>query len=358
MPSSRCRFAAAVDTAVAGLYPSHVTRDRKTRHLLILNVLKNAGEPLSSAKISEELASLGQQMSERTVRLYLQGMDREGLTRGAGRAGHAITDRGLAEVHSTSVVDRVGFLSARMDRLTYLMDFDLLNRSGNVVVNLTTVAPAELAGRVDLICQVYEKGYAMGRLIALFGPGEGVDYRTVPEGMVGVGTICSVTLNGVLLKHGIPTSSRFGGLLELMGGKPTRLVEIITYDGTTVDPLEVFISSGMTDYVGAVRTGNGRIGVGFREFPAESRERVEDLAGKLERIGLGGFMRIGRRSQPLLDIPVSEGRIGAIVIGGLNPVSILEETGLRLRSHALAGLADFNRFFSYQELGSRLKAYL
>src|SRR3990172_3843703 len=112
------------------------------------------------------------------------------------------------------------------------------------------------------------------------------------------------------------------------------------YDGTSIDPLEIFIRSAMTNYLGATQTGNGHIGASFREFPAESREVVEQLAGKLKRIGMGGFLAIGRPSQTLLDIPVSDGRIGAIVIGGLNPVSILEERGIRAYSRALAGLID------------------
>jgi hypothetical protein len=114
----------------------------------------------------------------------------------------------------------------------------------------------------------------------------------------------------------------------------------------------------MTDYVGSVKTGNGRIGASFREFPSESRDIVEDLAYKLKVVGLGGFMLIGRAGQALLEIPVSEGRVGAIVIGGLNPVSILEETGVRVYSRALAGLIEFSRLFYYEELEDRLKPYL
>ena len=161
-----------------------------------------------------------------------------------------------------------------------------------------------------------------------------------------------------LLKYGIPTNSRFGGLLELQGRKPTRFVEIIMYDGTSLDPLEVFIRSGMTDYLGAIKTGNGRIGASFREFPAESRDLVDDLAHKLEDVGLGGFQKIGLPGQALLGIPVSEGRVGAIVIGGLNPVAILEEQGIRVHSRALAGLIDFNRLFHYAELKSRIRDFV
>jgi hypothetical protein len=160
------------------------------------------------------------------------------------------------------------------------------------------------------------------------------------------------------LKFGIPTNSRFGGLLEIQDRKPTRFVEIIMYSGTSLDPLEIFIRSGMTDYVGAVSTGNGRIGAGFREFPAESRPVVEDLARKLKMIGLGGFMRIGRPGQAIMEIPVGEGLVGAIVIGGLNPVAILEENNVRVHSRALAGLVDFQTLFHYREIEKHLGPFI
>jgi repressor of nif and glnA expression len=330
----------------------------KRKQLLILGVLKASDRPLSSSKIGEELSALGHEISERTVRLYLQKMAEDGLTQSTGRRGHQITDRGLSELDSSRIIERVGFLSAKIDQMTYRMDFDLTNRSGTVVINISLVEPRDLAKRVDMINKVFENGYAMGRLLTILEPGERFSHITVPEGMIGIGTVCSVTLNGVLLKYGIPTNSRFGGLLELQDRKPARFVEIITYDGTSIDPLVVFIRSGMTDYVGAVTTGNGRIGASFREFPAESRDLVEELASKLEKVGLGGFMRIGRASQPLLEIPVSEGRVGAIVIGGLNPVAILEETGVRVDSRAMAEMIDYSRLFHYQELEDRVHAYI
>ncbi|MCD6429811.1 MAG: DUF128 domain-containing protein, partial [Deltaproteobacteria bacterium] len=166
---------------------------------------------------------------------------------------------------------------------------------------------------------------------------------------------CSITLNGVLLQNGIPTNSRFGGLLELQGREAVRFVEIINYDGTSLDPLEVFIRSGMTDYRGAIATGNGRIGASFREFPADSRGLVENLAARLDAIGLGGFMALGWPGQSLLDIPVNEGSFGAVVIGGLNPAAILEENGHRITLRALAGLLDWQRFFHYREMIKRLE---
>jgi hypothetical protein len=330
----------------------------KKKHLMILGVLKEANQPLGSVQICEKLVLSGHDISERTVRLYLQELDDAGLTEKANKRKRKISDLGLRELEATKIIERVGFLSAKIDQMTYRMNFDLNSRSGSVVINVTVANPMHVKDNLRLISKVYEYGYSMGELMTLLPPGESLGHITIPEGMVGLGTVCSITLNGVLLKYGIPTVSRFGGLLEIQERKPTRFIEIIMYDGTSLDPLEIFIRSGMTNCLGAVKTGNGRIGASFREFPAESQSLVDDLARRLRKIGLGGFMCIGRPGQALLDIPVNEGRVGAIVIGGLNPVAALEEKGVRVHSRALAGLIDFQRLFHYRELESRLKAYL
>jgi hypothetical protein len=67
-------------------------------------------------------------------------------------------------------------------------------------------------------------------------------------------------------------------------------------------------------------------------------------------------MLIGGPARPLLEVPVGEGRVGAVVIGGLNPLAIFEESGERVLSQALAGLVEFERLFPYYELEDRLKA--
>ncbi|HOJ72131.1 MAG TPA: NrpR regulatory domain-containing protein [Syntrophorhabdaceae bacterium] len=333
-------------------------RKNKRKGLLILNVLKDSEKPLTSARIAEKLELTGYDISERTIRLYLQRMEMDGLVATNGKKGSMITKKGLEELDSSWVIEKVGFLSARIDRMSYMMNFDLNTVSGTVVINVTLVEPRLFAENIKYIEKVYYDGYAMGNLLTFIPPGENLEHIAIPEGMIGIGTVCSITLNGVLLKYGIPTTSRFGGLLEIKDKKPVRFVEIIMYDGTSIDPLEVFIRSGMTNYMGAIKTGSGRIGASFREFPAESRDRVEQIAARLKRIGLGGLVGIGMPGQSFLDIPVSEGRVGAIVIGGLNPVSILEENGVRAYSRALAGLIDFSRLFHYEEMGERIKRFL
>ncbi len=327
------------------------------KSLAILRILQEANRPLSSSRITEQLLAERHETSDRTVRYYLINMDRDGFTENLGKRGRKITRRGLDELGNARIIDRVGYLAAKIDQMTYRMNFDLYTKTGTVVMNVSVVDKAQLKTEIPQIKKAFEVGLAMGNLVSLLPPGEGTGDMIIPEGKIGLGTICSITLNGVLLAHGIPTNSSFGGLLELRNYKPTRFVEIIHYSGTTVDPLEIFIRSAMTDYQGATRTGNGRIGASFRELPAASRDQVVKLAYQLEKVGLGGFMMIGWPGQPLLEIPVRQGRIGAIVVGGLNPSAIIEERGIRSPSCTLSGLAEYQTFFHYDELDERMLAF-
>lgn len=326
------------------------------KQLMLLRSLRDAEKPRHSADIAAELSAAGQEINERTVRLHLAALDRAGCTVAFGRKGRRITPLGLQELKADISYQRVGLLSARIDQMTYRMEFDPQTRAGQVIVNVALIRPSVFRKYLPLVMRVFEKGYAMGRLVNLLKPGERLGEATVPEGMVGFCTVCSITLNGVLLKYGIPVHSRFGGLLELADGKATRFAEIIMYDGTSIDPLEIFIRGGLTDYLGAIRNGNGRVGAGFREIPAESRDRVRALDERLRRIGLGGFWAVGGAGQSLLQIPVSEGRSGVVVIGGLNPVAVFEESGVRIDARALSGLMPFSHLFDYTGLGDRLKA--
>ena len=62
-----------------------------------------------------------------------------------------------------------------------------------------------------------------------------------------------------------------------------------------------------------------------------------------------------RRSNYLTEIPVNEDRVATIVIGGLNPMAILQERGIEVRLRALDALGEYERLFDFRELEDRLK---
>ena len=248
---------------------SREAKKEDTRQL-ILGLLAEKGAVLGSVQITELLTDIGHKISERTVRLYLNHLDSDSLTVSRGKKGRIITEKGKIELRSTQLMNRVGYMSTKIDTMTYRMDFDLALRRGSVVVNTAIVGREILLSRLGNINRVFNQGYAMGTLVSLLEPGEQIGDILVPQGAVGFCTVCSVTLNGVLLKHGIPTRSIFSGLLELENGEPTRFSDLINYDGTSIDPLQLFIRSRQTENMGANTNGNGRIGAGFREIPEDS----------------------------------------------------------------------------------------
>ena len=319
--------------------------------MAILKVLKMAKGPLGSTQIGEQIQGFGIHLSHRTVRHYLAMTDALGMTRKlSGRLGREITAEGEAELQDALVVDKVGLVSSRMDDLSYKMNFSLKKRSGLVVVNVSLIDEARFPGAIEMMAPVFQKGLGMGKYICSARPGEKIGDFPVPSGKVAIGTICSVAINGILIHAGIPVTSRFGGLLEIYEGRPYRFTEIIHYDGTSLDPLEIFIKGQMTRVTEAVTTGRGRIGASFREIPAAALPQMHKLVKALEAIGLGAVLAVGKPNQPLLDIPVVEGRAGIVVAGGLNPVAAVEEQGIGTENLAMGALFEFENLVAYTSL--------
>ncbi len=316
----------------------------------ILNVLQESGKPLGSTKIAHKLQESGLEIHQRTVRHYLSKTDREGLTKNLGKKGRLLTTKGQEELATAFVINKVGFISSKIDNLTFQMDFSLRKLSGNIILNISVMNRSDFKKAIQQIERVFRAGMAMGRYIITYPSGARIGNKVIENGKIAIGTVCSVTINGIFLHEGIHVSSRFGGLLEIRKGRPERFTQIIHYDGSSIDPLEIFIKGGMTRVNDAVLTGNGRIGASFREFPASATSKVEKLRKKLDKAGLGGILLIGRPGQPLLDIPVAEGRAGMIVAGGLNPLAAVEEAGIATENFAMGTLFDFSRMVPFWEL--------
>lgn len=335
-----------------GRWPMNSKIEKK--RLSILKILKDSQQPLSSGAITEELNRMGSSISERTVRFHLLDMDREGLTERAGKQGRLITSRGADEVSIARIHEKVGFLTARIDEMTWRMDYDIKSGTGRVVINITLVKNRDIPAALPLLVKSFESGFTMGELVTVIKPGETAGSVKIPWDSTGIGTVSSINVNGVLLKNGIPAVSVFGGILEIAEMKPERFLEVIKYNGTTIDPLEIFIKGKMTDISGILEDGNGRAGASFIEIPEGSRPEVVEIGNIMKSSFLGGIAVTGWPGRELLGIPLNEGRVGGVVPGGLNALAYLEENGIDVKSQALSCLMDISKMFSYRELKNRL----
>jgi repressor of nif and glnA expression len=322
----------------------------KRKIMAILKVLQSHGDSMGSAAISRDLANWGIDLRERMVRNYLEMTDRDGLTENLGRRGRLLTQRGRQELDVGIAIDKVGFVAGRVDEMAYRMNFDVENVSGSVIVNTSFIPAAQRSHALREMSTVMNAGLGMGKFLSITASGDTVCGMLVPQGRLAVSTVCSVTLNGVLLANRIIMTSRSGGLLELHEGVPVRFSQIINYDGSTLDPIVTFIKGKMTDVRSAAIKGTGIIGASFREVPTVTIPSVEAIFKRLNAIGLGGTLMIGKPGQPLLDIPVSSGRVGIIVAGGLNPIAVLEEIGIDTTNNALHAVCPFEQLRPIDEI--------
>jgi hypothetical protein len=325
-------------------------RDTERKVISILKVLSQSSEPVGSTVIARELETHGIYLSERTVRYHLKIMDERGFTRPAGRDGRSITHQGLEELKNALAPEQIGFVIERINLLAYNTNFDPRTRTGQVPIN-TSVFPSDRFGdALDAMKEAFAAGYCVSDLVATARGGEKLGHVVIPEGHVGFATVCSVVVNGVLLKAGVPMDSKFGGILEVRDGEPRRFVAIINYAGTSVDPSEAYIRARMTSVRRAAGAGAGRILANFREIPAPARRAVEGIVADLKRSGIGGVLLIGESSEPLCQMPVGLNKIGMILLGGLNPVAAAEEAGVEAENISESGTVDFHQLVNYRDL--------
>jgi len=320
----------------------------------ILRVLDKHEDVVGSIELSRELLNHGIELSERTVRHYLKLLDHMGLTKVQGKRGRTITDKGKGEVNKAFVSERINFIISKIDSLSYLTDFNIDSLKGNIILNISFFPDKKLRDVVKIVADVFASPYVMSNKIILAKGGERIGDVQVPEGCVGLGTVCSITLNGIFLKSGIPVASRYGGVVEIEEGIPKRFTSLISYEGSSMDPLEILIKSRTTDVTGAIAHNNGKILASFREIPVVSMREAEILREKMSHKGVGGNILFGKPNQPLLDVPVGIDKVGMLVVGGLNPIAAAEEAGIFTESKAMSTLYEYSRLLTFNEAVSSL----
>lgn len=326
------------------------TQEVERKALSILRILSENREPLGARIIARQLKDHGVDLTERAVRYHLKLMDERGLTTLAGRDGRLITKYGVEEVESALVQDKVGFAISRIELLAFQTSFDPKTRTGLIPVNVSFYAEEKFKKALSAMAPVFKAGLCAGDRVGVGKGGEKLGNLTVPEGRIGLATVCSVVINGTLLKAGVPIDSRFGGILQIRHHRPTRFVELIHYAGSSLDPSEIFIRGKMTAVGQAARQGNGKILANFREIPAVCRELTEKVVSELKAAGLGELLLMGNTSAPVCEVPVHPNKIGMILIGGMNPVAAAEEAGIEAANRAMGTLMDYQALVRFEEL--------
>ncbi len=317
----------------------------------ILKVLSESQEPLGARVIAQRMKGYGVELGERAVRYHLKTTDEQGLTQLVGRRdGRLLTEKGAEEVKSALVEDKVGFALSGIELLAFRTNFNWEKCSGLVPVNISYFPKEKFSKALRAMKPAFKEGLCVSDLVAVASEGERLGELVIPQGKIGLATVCSIVINGSLLKAGVPMSSRFGGILQVRNHKPLRFIEIIHYAGCSLDPSEIFIRARMTSVGGVAKMGDGRILANFREIPAICQPITEEVVAKLKKAGLQGLIMMGHTSEPVCEVPVELNKIGLVLIGGLNPVAAAQEAGIETESRAMSTVMEYRDLIKIEEL--------
>lgn len=324
--------------------------DTERKIIAILRVLNESSEPLGSITIARELERYGVFLNERTVRYHLRITDERGYTQPFGRDGRMLTALGLEELKIALAPEHVGFVLEKLEALAFQTTFNPKTRTGLVPINTSLISADKFKEALLIMGEAFSSGFGVSEFVTVAHQGEKLGSVIVPEGKVGISTICSVVVNGVISKSGVPIESKFGGVLELRNPKPERFVAIIYYSGTSLDPSEQYVRARMTSVREASKTGKGRILANFREIPAPSRVLVNEKIAEMKEAGIGGVYRLGNTSESICQTPVGLNRVGMVFLGGLNPMAAVTEAGIEVDNNSESGLIDFQQMVSFRQL--------
>jgi len=322
--------------------------ERKT--IAIMRILRDSPEPLGARVVSQHLKDQGIELSERAVRYHLKLMDERGFTESVGRNGRLITQLGREELESALVSDKVGFVASKIELLAYQTEFDANKRQGKVPVNISFFPERQFKKAIEAMKEAFQAGICVSDLVAMARQGESLGGIVAPQGRVALATVCSIIINGALLKASVPMDSKFGGILQIRNHKPLRFVELIQYSGSSLDPSEIYITSKMTSVGQVAREGRGRILANFREIPAICQPEAERVVAGLKEAHLNGLLIMGKVSKSVCEAPVEANKIGMILTGGLNPVAAAVESGIEVENHAMSTVMEYQELIRFWDL--------
>jgi global nitrogen regulator NrpRII len=232
------------------------------------------------------------------------------------------------------------FTLARIENLMHQVTFNPVRMGGKIITNKSLVKHDDLDAILGIFSDTIHSGLAVCPFIKIEDQGEQVKIRTA----------CSLTIDGVLLKHGIPIRPKGGGIIEIIEREPTRFTDMLMYWATTIDPIDILMAQELTGITGMMRTGNGRILGNLQEAPMLARDRIEEVLDSMAAAEFAGVLDLGEPNMDVLGISVERDHLGIALVGGTNLVAAAMEYGIEIQNESISGLTEISEMKHIEEL--------
>ena len=222
---------------------------------------------------------------------------------------------------------KISFLLSKTWNLIQQVNFDVEKQKGEIITNVSYISWDDLDAALGIMKESYLNN---PKYINPY-------YKLIKEDdKVGIATICSLSIDGILINNGIMSNPKYSGLLELT--EPPLFIDLISYNGSTVDPHKIFLSKDMTSITGE---GNPKkILASFKEIPYITRDYAVELLDKLNKIGFSIY-KTGKPREVTYNAKADNYNIGVVAGSGLNSIGAVKENGIDVEIKAIEKLITF-----------------
>jgi hypothetical protein len=228
--------------------------------------------------------------------------------------------------------EKISLVLAKSLNLIQQVNFDAEKQKGDIIANVSYVKRSDLDDALSIMEGTYNENPKY------INPYYKLVEHPENENLVGIGTICGLSIDGILINNGIMSNPKYSGLLELT--EPPLFIDLISYNGTTLDPHKIFLSKDMTSISG--KSGPNKILASVKEIPYVSRDYAVELLEILNNIGFSIY-KIGKPRELVYNSKVDNYNFGVITGGGLNSIGAVKENGVPIQVKALEKLMPFEK---------------
>lgn len=308
----------------------------------ILEILSEFG-PLSSQEIERELRSRGFEISSRTVRYHLKKLELKGLVSKNDHGRSQITTKGIEVLKSIKTSERLGEFTERIELNVYSCDFDIFRMRGKVPTNVAFIKKENFEKCVQILEEMENFPFLIYPGVFIADEGEDLSGKIVPRGFFAIVTISNTIYDVLLRSAGVNTYPEFSALVGVEKMVPKRILELISYAGTTMSPGWLLLRSRLTSVSSILRTGDGIVISAVRSF---SRYAIDIVVRNIELAsskGFGGVLAILHPSDKRFSLPTGK-RARLFVSAGLNHLAPIYEMGIEMDVKVNEVLVDFTNF--------------
>ena len=227
---------------------------------------------------------------------------------------------------------KISFLLSKSWNLIQQVNFDVEKRKGDIISNVSYIDKDNLDKSLEIMEETFNSNPKY------INPYYKLVNHPTDDDKIGIATICSLSIDGILINNGIMSNPKYGGLLELT--EPPLFIDLISYNGSTEDPHKIFLAKNMTSINKNI--GPNKILASFKEIPYISRDYGVYLLDILNNTGFSIY-KIGKPRELAYNAKADNYNFGVVTGSGLNTIGAIKEKGIDVEVKAIEKLLPFEK---------------